>query len=323
MAVAVVLALVASLANALSAILQRIGVQDAPDASAMRVGLLTYALRRGVWLAGLACIGAGFVLQAVALRFGQLTSVQPIVTTELLFLVLILGLWFRYHVSWRDWLAVVASAGGLATFLIVARPDGGNRVPGLGSWAVTGAAVGAMVLVAVVAAMTGPRWWRAAMYGSAGAVLFALSAALTKVFSTLVTEGWGHVFTHWEPYALVVAGVLGLFLTQNAFHAGPVTASQAALTIVDPLVSVGIGILLFGDRLHTSGWHVPVEVLSMAVLFAGVFVLSQSPLVAGAKDESGQGDRLSRQHRRRPDPTGRGSADAPAPPTPEGTGTAG
>ncbi len=299
MAVAIVLALAASLANALSSVLQRIGVQDAPAASAMRVGLLTYALRRGVWLAGLACIGAGFVLQAVALRFGQLTSVQPIVTTELLFLVLILGVWFRYRVSWRDWSAVVAAAGGLATFLVVARPDGGNRVPDLGSWAVTGAIVGGMVLAAVAAAATGPRWWRAAMYGTAGAVLFALSAALTKVFSTLVTEGWGHVFGHWEPYALVATGVLGLFLTQNAFHAGPVTASQAALTIVDPLVSVGIGILLFGERLHTSGWHVPAEVCAMAVMFAGVFVLSQSPLVAGAKDESRQGERLIRQHRPR------------------------
>jgi hypothetical protein len=154
------------------------------------------------------------------------------------------------------------------------------------------------VVVAVALAFTGPRWFRAAMFGAAGALMFALSAALTKEFTTLVTEGWGHVFTHWEPYAMVGAGVIGFFFAQNAYHAGPITASQATLTIIDPLASVLIGIWLFGDRLRTATWRGPVEALAMVVMFTGVFVLCLSPLVAGAKDEV-HGDHLVRQTRRK------------------------
>jgi len=295
---AFVLAVLASLSNALAAILQRIGVQGAPDDTTMSWGLITHALKRWVWLLGVTLIGVGFVLQALALRFGQLSAVQPIVTTELLFLVLILGLWFRYRVTARDWLGALAAGGGLAAFLVVAAPGGGDTVPGIRPWTTVFVVVGAAVAGGVALGFVGPRWFRAAMFGTAAGLLFALAAALTKVFTTLVTEGWGHVFTHWETYALVVTGLVGFFLLQSAYHAGPITASQATLTIVDPLASVIIGVWLFGDRLQTAGWRLPVEVVAIAAMCAGVVVLSLSPLVAGARDESGGGERLERQPRR-------------------------
>lgn len=292
---AIILAVLASFANALSSIFQRIGVQNAPAETAMSLRLISYALRRWIWLAGLGTIVAGFVLQAVALRFGALSTVQPIVTTELLFVVLILGVWFRYRTTWREWAGSLAAAGGLATFLAVAAPGGGTAVPDLRSWIEVVAAVGAVTVVTAAAGRRGPRWFKAAMFGTSAAVMFALSAALTKMFTTLVTEGWGHVFVHWEPYAVVGTGLAGLFLAQNAFHSGPITASQATLTIIDPLASVAIGIRLFGDHLQTAGWRLPVEVVAMVVLSVGVALLAQSPLVAEAKDESGHGDRLVRQ----------------------------
>jgi drug/metabolite transporter (DMT)-like permease len=289
------LAVLASFANALSSILQRIGVQNAPSDSAMSLNLIRHAFRHPVWFVGLALIVVGFLLQAVALRFGQLSSVQPIVTAELLFLVLILGVWFRYHLTWRDVVGSIAAAGGLAAFLVVASPGGGTVVPTTRSWVEVSLAVGVPVVATAALGFTGPRWFRASMFGASGALMFALSAALTKQFTTLVSDGWGHVFTNWNPYALVATGVIGLFLTQSAFHAGPITASQATLTIVDPLASVVLGIWLFHDVLHAGGWRLPVEVVAMVVLVAGVIILSTSPLVAGAKDDSPGGDALARQ----------------------------
>ncbi len=140
------------------------------------------------------------------------------------------------------------------------------------------------------------------MFGSAGAVLFSLSAALTKQLTTLISEGWGHVFTDWVPYALVGTGVLGLFLIQSSFQTGPITASQAAITLVDPVVSVVIGSYLFHDKLDTDGWRLPVEGVAIVIVIVGVMVLCMSPLVAGAKDDSGAGDKLVRQPRRRATP---------------------
>ncbi|MHB8430671.1 MAG: DMT family transporter, partial [Acidimicrobiales bacterium] len=94
------LAVMASLVNALSSVFQRIGVQNAPDESSLRLELVRHALKQLVWLVGFVLIIVGFVLQAVALRFGNLSSVQPIATTELVFLVLILAVWFRTRLTW-------------------------------------------------------------------------------------------------------------------------------------------------------------------------------------------------------------------------------
>jgi len=298
--VAYLLALLASLANALSAIFQRIGVQSAPADTVMSVRLIRHAFSNAIWFLGLAMIGVGFLLQAGALHFGQLSSVQPLVTTELLFLVLVLGVWFRYHLGWREWGGSVAAAGGLATFLVVTAPGGGNAIPTRHTWIVVFVVIGLASAGCTGLGFTGPRWFRAAMFGSAGAVLFALAAALTKQFTTLISQGWGHVFTDWVTYALVGTGVVGLFLIQSSFHAGPITASQAAITIIDPIVSVIIGVYLFHDRLDTAGWHLPVAVVAIVMVVAGVMVLCTSPLVAGAKDESGKGDKLVRQSRRLP-----------------------
>ncbi len=292
------LAVLAALANALSAIFQRIGVQSAPADTVMSLRLIRHALSNAVWFLGIAMVGVGFLLQAGALRFGQLSSVQPIITTELLFLVLILGIWFRYHLGWRERGGSAAAAGGLATFLVVSTPGGGQVVPGRHAWVTVFVVIGIGSALFAGLGFTGPRWFRAAMFGASGAVLFALSAALTKQFTTLVTEGWGHVFVDWVPYAMAATGVVGLFLIQSSFHAGPVTASQASLTIIDPVVSVVIGVYLFHDRLQTAGWRLPVEVVAVAVVVAGVCLLSTSPLVTGTKDESGSGDRLQRQGRR-------------------------
>ncbi len=306
---AYLLAVLAALVNALSAIFQRIGVQNAPADTVMSARLIRHAFSNAIWFAGLGMIVVGFLLQALALRFGQLSSVQPIVTTELLFLVLILGVWFRYHLTWREWGGSLAAAGGLAAFLIVSAPGGGQFVPARHTWIVVTVAVAAASAACVGLGFVGPRWFRAAVFGASGAIVFALSAALTKQLTILVTEGWGHVFTNWDPYAVLATGVLGLFLIQSSFHAGPITASQASITIVDPIVSVVIGIYLFHDRLATAGWRLPVELVAVAVVVAGVILLSLSPLVVGARDESGKGDKLVRQVRHRVVPAGGAAGD--------------
>src|SRR5271166_1091454 len=175
-----ILATASALANALTSILQRMGVEDAPEESTLRLSLLTHALRRGVWLLGFAFMVGSFLFQAVALHLGDLSQVQPILTTELLFLIILLATWFRFRIGAREWIGCLAAAGGLAGFLLFAQPGGGTSAPTARGWSVVGSICGAIVLVAIVLARRGPRWWRAAMFGAAGAVGFAFTAALIK-----------------------------------------------------------------------------------------------------------------------------------------------
>lgn len=285
---AYVLAMGAALANALTTILQRLGVMEAPAEDSLHLKLIAFAVRRPVWLAGFAMMVGGFLFQAAALHYGTLTQVQPVLTLELPFLVAILGLWFRVAMGWHEWLGSTMGAGGLAVFLYAASPMPGPRVPDLRTWGMVSFSVVAASGVAVALARFGPHAFRPVAFGASAAVMFAFTAALIRQVMIDASHDWLGIFLHWQFYAMAAAGLMGVFLAQNAFHAGPVTASQPALVIVDPLASIGIGIGLFGDRLRTGDHWVALECVALTVLSVGGVFLARSPVVADLKAEDGQ-----------------------------------
>jgi len=301
----VVLALGAALANALTSVFQRMAVETAPAGMTLRLSLISYALRRRIWLLGFALMIVSFLLQAVALHLGRLSQVQPILTTELVFLVVVLAVWFRFSISRREWLGALAVSGGLAGFLFFADPRDGTLSPPASSWLLAGAACGAAIAVAVAAALRGPPWWRAAMFGTAAGIGFAFTSACTKAVSDFATADWVTLYRHPQTYALAFFGALAVFLTQNALHAGPIVAAQSTLVLVDPVASILIGVGLFDENLRTSGPWGPLEALSLVVLVAGAVSLAHSPLVSGLKGADGQYHELLSQRSRSarsPDP---------------------
>src|SRR5579863_1384128 len=106
---AIVLALVAAGANALATIMQRVGVEEAAKGDVRSRVLMAAVLKRPVWYFGLLLAATSFILQAFALSLGNLSTIQPIMVTEILFLVLILGLWFQKPLTWRDWLSAIGT----------------------------------------------------------------------------------------------------------------------------------------------------------------------------------------------------------------------
>jgi drug/metabolite transporter (DMT)-like permease len=290
-----VLALGAALANALTSVFQRKGIEMAPADTTLRFSLITYAMRRGIWLAGFALMIVSFVLQAVALHLGRLSEVQPILTTELVFLVIVLVAWFGFTMGRREWIGVVAVTAGLAGFLYFADPVDGTLSPPLWAWAIAGGACSAGIVTAVLLALRGPRWWRAAMFGTGASISFAFTAACTKVVSGFAADDWASLYRHWQTYALACFGALAVFLAQNAIHAGPIVASQSTIVLVDPVASILVGVGLFGDNLRTSGAWGPLEALSLLVMVGGAVLLAHSPLVAGLKGGSDQCSELLTQ----------------------------
>jgi drug/metabolite transporter (DMT)-like permease len=290
-----VLALGAALANALTSVFQRKGIEMAPAGTTLRFSLITYAVRRGIWLAGFALMIVSFVLQAVALHLGRLSEVQPILTTELVFLVVVLVAWFGFTMGRREWAGVVAVTAGLAGFLYFADPVDGTLSPPLWEWVIAGGACSAGIVTAVLLALRGPRWWRAAMFGTGASISFAFTAACTKVVSGFAAADWASLYRHWQTYALACFGALAVFLAQNAIHAGPIVASQSTIVLVDPVASILVGVGLFGDNLRTTGAWGPLEALSLLVMVGGAVLLAHSPLVAGLRGGSDQYSELLTQ----------------------------
>ncbi len=285
---AILLASIAALLSATAVVLQRVALESATVESSLSPKLMSHALRKRGWLLGFGLMLGQFVLQASALRVGQLSVVQPVLTTELIFLVAILAFGFHRRVGRAEVVGVVAIVAGLAGFFASAHPAVGKGQPDQRAWLVLTLLVAVAAGALVLSGRTGPRWWRAAAIGAGAAVLFAYNAALTKTLTTLLRHGgWAHVFTSWEVYGLAVTGVLGLFLLQSALHAGPITASRTTNVIVNPLVSIAIGVTAFSEKLRGGALYVLLEVVAIGVLCAGVVVLVRSPLVAGMGGTAG------------------------------------
>ncbi len=288
-----VLAAAAAFCNAMVSILQRIAARTAPEDSTLSIRLILYVIRRPVWLLGILAMIGAFVLQAAALYYGQISIVQPILVAELLFILAILYVWFHSPVGPREWLGGFAIALGLAVFLYTAHPNPGSGTPDVDAW--LGAAGGTLAATAFCLAMgrSGSKAKRAAFYGAAAAVVWAFTAALIKTMTAELHLGIAHLFTHWPLYAVVGVGVTGLFIVQSAYQIGPLTASQPALIIVDPIVSIFLGVWLFNDTLASRGGRVAVETGALIVMFIGVFFLSRSPLILSVKDEDKIKDEMS------------------------------
>ncbi len=281
---AILFALAASITNAFATILQRLGVQHAPDDTSFSWQLVMHALRQPVWLAGTATMTGGYVLQFLALSYAGLSVVEPVLTLELVFLVAILGIWFNQTLGWQDWVGAMAITVGLGGFLYAASPSGGNSIPASLSWIEAFVVVLAAASVTALLAARGGPWWRASLLGVSSALFFSLAAASTKVATAyLKSGGWLSLLTHWQTYGIAIAGGAGLFVLQHAYRAGPITASQSALMIVDPLASILIGVSLFDERVRSSGARGPLEALALLGMFSGVILLSKSPVVVEAK----------------------------------------
>jgi drug/metabolite transporter (DMT)-like permease len=279
--VVIVFALGASLVNTITSFLQRLGIEDAPRKSSMGTGIISHALRSPIWILGFVCMGGGFVFQALALHAGSLAVVQPLLTTELFFVVVVLWFWYSVPVRARDWAFSALTIAGLATFLVVLAPTSSGHTPTRSAWISSIVAILAVMGALLVASRTGPPWWRALSIGAAASVGFALTAALTKSFTDAFGHGIGTVLTTWETYGLAVVGLGSFYLMQNAFHAGPFAASQSTLILVNPFVSVALGSWLFDEKLPHSAAAVTIGVAAAIVFLAGAIGLCTSPLIAG------------------------------------------
>ncbi|GHG92874.1 DMT family transporter [Streptomyces rubradiris] len=289
-AVTVLLALLAALANASASVLQRrAAVQETDQGGGPGLSILRrlpQLLRRRSWLAGAGMLLLSSLLQAGALATGSLSLVQPLLAAELLFTLAVGSVVFRRRPDARTWLAFVALAGGLALFLLAAAPTAGRDIARPGAWLLGGGGVLGAVVLLWLAARPAPGASRATLLGLASALCFATTAALLKEAVGRLADGPAAMFGHWSLYATGAAGLVAFVLLQGALAAGPLTASQPALTLGDALGSVVLGWVLFAETIHLGLRMLP-EAVGVALIGAGSIGLAHAPSVGGQWDTGG------------------------------------
>jgi len=275
MLAAIVFAVLSALSNAGSAVLQRLAVVDRTSETRSLWRTAIDLVRQPVWLLGGLFLIGTFGFQALALYFGPLSVVQPVLVLELIFTLGLRVFLLHDGIASRTWSAALMICLGLGAFLVVASPSEGTHVPNAGQWMLAVGTRALIVVALLLLARYGSAARRAALFGAATAVVWSVDAAFMKqTVDELAHSGLPGLLTHWPLYAMIATGVLGTILLQAAYAVGPLAASQAPLLIVDPLASIVLGIELFHEQLRTSPGYVFGAVVSLAVLGAGVVMLS-------------------------------------------------
>lgn len=281
MALSVFLAVLAACSNALGTVLQRQAALTVPASTSLRFGLILDILRTPVWLAGIAGVTASAILQALALTSGSLAMVKPVFILELPLALVIGGAVFHVCRSRKAWSSVACIAAGLTVFLFSLAPSGGrDAVSGL-RWVPTLLIVGGISTALVLAATRRPLGMGRASCLAAGAALGnALTAALMKsAMAILGAQGLEAFLRSWQTYGFAVIGATSLFLLGGAMQAGPLIASQPALTLTDAVTGVALGVTIYGEKPRTGLWLVSA-LTGFAVLTYGVLTLSRTRCLA-------------------------------------------
>jgi hypothetical protein len=106
---------------------------------------------------------------------------------------------------------------------------------------------------------------------------------MKETVEQLTHRGVVGLLSTWQTYAAVFFGLLGVWIMQWALHTGPLLASQPGFTLMDPVVSILWGVLVYNEVTRSGGWLV-LSVAGMGALALGVLMLARSPVLNEVKE---------------------------------------
>jgi drug/metabolite transporter (DMT)-like permease len=272
----IVFALLAAFCNAVNEATQHVASTASPRRSS-GWRLVVYLFRNPLWMFGWVALIGAFLFQALALHNGLISVVQPVLATELVFMLVLRRFWIHQTIRLITWGAAALTCVSLAVFIVMSEPRGGQPNPISKHWLTAGLACCAVAAILTVLARWGSPARRAALYAAAAAVMWALVATFIKSTTDTLTQfGVVGMFTRWPVYALAVGSGAAVILQQAALHVGPLRISQPLLVIVDPMVSIALSVWLFGEHFTSDAAVLAAAVIAFAVMCAAVVVLTQT-----------------------------------------------
>jgi drug/metabolite transporter (DMT)-like permease len=202
--------------------------------------------------------------------------VQPLLVSSVVFALPLGARLTGQRVRRIDIGAAFLVVAALVVFLTIANPTGGHDDAPLHSWLVAGGACLLACVPLVLLGRHGSPARRAALLGTATGILFALSAALTKVVVDEFDDGVLQMFIHWHLYALVAVGYTSMTLNQLALNTGALAPAVATSMAFDPIASVVLGVTLLGESLDTSPPELVATAVALTAALAGMAILARS-----------------------------------------------
>ncbi|TFC96726.1 MULTISPECIES: DMT family transporter [Cryobacterium] len=285
-AIGIPLALVGAIFLSLGAQFQHRGVTKV-EANTVEVtrGLnsrqLMLLLARPSWVFGTLMLGLAIVFQLTSLAFAPIIMVQPLGAVALVITSILNARITRVPVNRASKIAIAMCVGGVGLFVTVAAFTAVDK-PVTDRKLITILLVLGVVLLLFAASFVYLRSRFKAMFYIVGAgVLYGFVATLAKVVINRTQNGNFEWLTLICVLGLLLAAALGAYFVQNAYSSGPPDLVIAGLTVIDPLIAVGIGIVVLGEVEQAPAGAAIAFIVAGIIAIVGVFLLARyHPLAA-------------------------------------------
>ena len=267
---AVIFALASALTIAWGTVVRHRIAGEATLDGTLKGSPLINAITRPLWWAGTGTALLGYGFQIVALSFGTLLVVQPILVLSLMFTLPLAarsdGRRLRPHEVFWSLILTVA----VATLVVLGNPAPGDNNPPTERW-LWAIGVGVVVLGALTAGAQYLRGAsRALTLGIVTGSIFGFVAVLSKAFVDIaIHEGAIALVLSWETYTLIGGAALGTAVQQYSFNAGALRHSLPAMTVSEPIVAFSLGYAVLREQFQVTsvlGWAaMAVAVVAIAI----------------------------------------------------------
>jgi len=243
---------------------------------------LALLLGRPSWVFGTLMLGLAILFQLSSLNFAPIIVVQPLGAVALVITSILNARVSGVKVNRASKIAIGMCVGGVGLFVTVAAFTAVDKP-------VTDAnLVTILIMLGGVLLVFGGLFgflrtrFPAILYIIGAGVLYGFVATLAKVIINRTQNGNFEWLTLTCVAGLLLGATLGAYFVQNAYASGPPDLVIAGLTVIDPLIAVGIGIVVLGEVAQAPAWAAVAFIVAGAIAIYGVFLLARyHPQTAG------------------------------------------
>ena len=253
----------------------KVEAQFSGAARGLSLPQLRALLTRPSWVLGTVLLGLAIAFQLTSLGLAPLIVVQPLGAVALVITALLNARITGVKLDRLTIRSIALCVGGVAIFVTIAAFVA-RETPITDAQLLTVLVIlGSVLAIAAIAFVFLRRRIKAIIYILAAGVLYGFVATLAKVVINRISTSNFDWLTVLCVVALLAATALGAYFVQSAYASGPPDLIIAGLTVIDPLVAVGIGIVVLGEASGSPLPEILAFIVAGAIAIYGVFELAK------------------------------------------------
>jgi hypothetical protein len=235
------------------------------------------------WTIGFAIAVGAWGLHVMALAVAPLSLVETTISGGLVLLAWVAERWFGVRVGTREWIGLGLCAVGLALLAVTSASAAGSShrysTEAMIAFEAGAVGVGALLLVSghtnSFSRTSGP------ILGAAAGLLLGVANVSIKALTGTVPGDLLSIVSPWTLLALL-AGAAAFFALARGLQTGGAIPVITLTAVSANLISIGGGILVFGDSVGDGALAISARCIAFAAVLAALAVMPSSRRLAPA-----------------------------------------